>query len=98
MLFRHCSPPFAASNAVLFACVITSRESEAIQVDASLMLGDGGRREMPIRFRRKSRHFVADVADLLDPDLNDVAGLEIFAAPGPDASRRAGEDQIAGMQ
>src|SRR5262245_23504471 len=31
------------------------------------------------------RHLVADLADLLDPDLHHVPSLEKFAAPGADA-------------
>src|SRR5215510_4140645 len=38
------------------------------------------------------RHLVADLADPLDPDFHHVAGLEVFAATGPDACGRASQD------
>src|SRR5215831_9873645 len=50
------------------------------------------------RGERELRHLVADLADLLDPDLHHIAGLEVLAAARPDACRRAGEDQVARMQ
>src|SRR4030095_10108752 len=43
-----------------------------------------------------SGHFIGQSADLLDPELDHVAGLEEFAAARPDAGRRAGEGEGAG--
>ena len=45
-----------------------------------------------------SRHPVLDLADLLDPEAHHVAALEEFAAPGADAGRRAGQDQVPGIE
>src|SRR5271170_5220555 len=41
------------------------------------------------------RHPIADLADLLDPQLHHVAGLEELATAGADARRRASEDEVA---
>ena len=45
-----------------------------------------------------SDHRIGQAADLLDPQLDHVARLEEFAAPGPDAGGRAGEDHVAGIK
>src|SRR3989442_15253439 len=45
-----------------------------------------------------SSHLVGQRADLLDPNLDHVAGLEEFPARRADAGRRAGENEIARMQ
>src|SRR3974390_3115486 len=43
-------------------------------------------------------HPVLDLADLLDPELDDIAGFEELAAPGADAGGRASENDVAGVQ
>src|SRR5262249_7896246 len=45
-----------------------------------------------------SHHPVFDLADLFDPELDHVTRFEELAASSADAGRRAGEDDIAGIE
>ena len=47
---------------------------------------------------RDLRNPVLELADPFDPDLDHVARFEELAAFGAGAGRRAGENQVAGMQ
>src|SRR5262245_41949714 len=50
---------------------------------------------LTLRSSGRSRQLGCQLADLLDPELDLVAGLEEFAARGADARRRAGQDDVA---
>src|SRR5262252_7917007 len=43
-------------------------------------------------------HPVLELADLLDPQLDHIAGFKELAAPGAGAGGRTGENDVAGMQ
>src|SRR5258708_33944653 len=49
-------------------------------------------------YSAQSRHAVRERADVLDPQLDYVAGFEEFRPRGADARRRAGQDHVARLQ
>src|SRR5438874_2171963 len=83
---------------VRYCCSLAWQGPQPVASDLHVPGNYGGIVAIGGTLARGLGHFVAELADVLDPELHDIAGLEEFAAAGADACRRAGEDQVAGME